>query len=467
MRNDENDPKGYYLVIGLTPAASGEQIKAAYRKRAMEFHPDRNPGHDTTAQFQFLNEAYAVLADPVSRLEYDNLRARNAAVVPITPEVPSPVVCSNCSKVSAQPRIVVFRSVKSFFLVTIRKPISGVYCSECAQIQSLKASAISWLLGWWGFPWGPIYTVQALFINMLGGSHPPYENARMLGYQAYYFYTIGRQDLARSIAQSALKYCRKVPDTQSRNGVVKTDKDSLIESLESLLGELVGDENNSRMRSRWGLIHKNFYIHLGAMVSVVASVAFVIINAPESRYALSHDPIPYSAQPVSSAPASSGSSIAAAKSSGAVSAQRDVVAFKKTYIRPKTAPNGRPWPKTASYLIGEPQTHATGHSEVTIDNERGNSDVLLKLVALQGSVARPARQIFVPAHRSFTIRNLTAGLYDVRYRDLTSGALSRSDLIRLTETTTYKGIEYSVLTLTLYKVANGNAMIHGLSEDEF
>lgn len=93
--------------------------------------------------------------------------------------------------------------------------------------------------------------------------------------------------------------------------------------------------------------------------------------------------------------------------------------------------------------------------------------MFLKLVSLQGAVARPARQIYIPARSRFTIKNLTAGAYDVRYRDLTSGGLSRSESMTITETTSSRNIQYSAITLTLYKVANGNTATYGLSEDEF
>ena len=65
------------------------------------------------------------------------------------------------------------------------------------------------------------------------------------------------------------------------------------------------------------------------------------------------------------------------------------------------------------------------------------------------------------------MKSLTSGRYDVRYRDLNSGGLSRSESMQLTEKTTYRGTEYAVITLTLYKVANGNAATYSLSEDEF
>lgn len=461
MQYDKDDPKGYYAVMGLTSISGDEHIKAAYRRRAMDLHPDRNPENNTTQQFQFLNEAYAVLSDPASRAEYDQLGSQKAAEAP---EVPEPIVCSCCGKVSAQPRIVVFRSVKSFLVMTFRKPIAGVFCSDCAQKQSLKASATSWLLGWWGFPWGPIYTIQALVTNMFGGSHPPLDNAKMLGYQAYYFYATGRPDLAQSLAESAIKYCKKIPETFAHKGAEEIERDSLIRNLETFMGALGIDSKANRLKSSWGLIHSRFFVHLAAIAAVAGGVAIAIINSPESHYSPPRGPMPYSNQ--SSASSTNGLSVTGQPTVTNTNTQK-ATSKKAPYVRPKTAPNGRPWPVTAGYLAGEPQTHTAGHSEVTIDNGQNNSDVQLKLVVLEGKVASPARQIFIPAHSRFTIKNLTAGNYDVRYRDLTSGNLSRSESMRLTETTTYKGTEYSVITLTLYKVVNGNTATYGLSEDEF
>lgn len=464
MRHDKDDPKGYYAVLGLTSIVSAEQIKTAYRRRAMELHPDRNPGNDTTQQFQFLNEAYAVLSDPMSKAEYDSLAMRGSAAEPEPANViPDPIVCSVCAKVSAQPRVVVFHSVKSFLILTVRKPIAGVYCSTCAQKQSIKASATSWLLGWWGFPWGPLYTVKALVTNMFGGSHPPLENARMLGYQAYYFYTAGRPDLAQSIAQYAMKYCEKIPKTLGRNEEGINERDSLASNLEALIGELGGDKVN-RLKSSWGVIHGRFFIHFGLIAAVAVAITIAVINMDGTHYSAPRGPMPYSAQAVAPATVANGSGT----NTPSAATQRQSAAKKPVvYVRPKNAPNGRPWPRTASYLVGEPQTHKTGHSEVTIDNGQNNSDVFLKLVALQGAVARPVRQVFIPARSRFTIKNLTAGAYDVRYRDLTSGGLSRSEAMTLNEITMSRNIQYSTVTLTLYKVANGNTQTYALSEDEF
>ena len=64
--------RDYYEVLGLTKTASEDEIKKAYRKLAMQYHPDRNPD-DPTAQgkFQEVGEAYQHLSDPEKRSHYD------------------------------------------------------------------------------------------------------------------------------------------------------------------------------------------------------------------------------------------------------------------------------------------------------------------------------------------------------------------------------------------------------------
>lgn len=65
--------KDYYRILGVPRNASEEEIKKAYRKLAMQYHPDRNPGREKWAneKFKEINEAYAVLGDPEKRKQYD------------------------------------------------------------------------------------------------------------------------------------------------------------------------------------------------------------------------------------------------------------------------------------------------------------------------------------------------------------------------------------------------------------
>jgi len=137
------------------------------------------------------------------------------------------------------------------------------------------------------------------------------------------------------------------------------------------------------------------------------------------------------------------------------------------YVRPITAPNGEPWPIVAGYVRGYHRTHSNGLSTVTVDNSQNDADVFAKLVSLDGPQAFPVRMFFIPAHDRFTLTKVTVGSYDIRYRDLGSGGLSRSESFTLEETPKDNGTEFSNMTMTLYKVRNGNMQTYDLAESEF
>jgi curved DNA-binding protein len=66
--------RDYYQILGVGREADGEEIKRAYRKLAMQHHPDRNPGNKAAEEkFKEINEAYQVLSDADKRAHYDRL----------------------------------------------------------------------------------------------------------------------------------------------------------------------------------------------------------------------------------------------------------------------------------------------------------------------------------------------------------------------------------------------------------
>lgn len=75
--------KDYYAVLGIAGDASADIIRTSYRRKAQQYHPDRNSAPEAAEKFRDVQEAYEVLADPVRRYEYDDNRRRNLLEQPL------------------------------------------------------------------------------------------------------------------------------------------------------------------------------------------------------------------------------------------------------------------------------------------------------------------------------------------------------------------------------------------------
>jgi hypothetical protein len=137
------------------------------------------------------------------------------------------------------------------------------------------------------------------------------------------------------------------------------------------------------------------------------------------------------------------------------------------YQRPATTPYGYPWPTVADYLAGSIILNKTGLSTVTVDNTQTGDDYHVKLVFLDAPQAFPVREFFVPAHGVFTMEHVSAGHYELRYRNLTTGALTRQDPLSVHETVSETGTSHDNVRSTLYNVVNGNTRSHPLNDKDF
>src|SRR5579864_8620385 len=65
----------YYSILGIDKSASADELKRAYRKLALQYHPDRNKTKEAEEKFKEINKAYEVLGDPQKRQTYDQFGA--------------------------------------------------------------------------------------------------------------------------------------------------------------------------------------------------------------------------------------------------------------------------------------------------------------------------------------------------------------------------------------------------------
>ncbi len=131
------------------------------------------------------------------------------------------------------------------------------------------------------------------------------------------------------------------------------------------------------------------------------------------------------------------------------------------------APNGRPWPSGSGYVDAYPQLNKSGLSEVTVDNRARRSPMFVKLMTLDGSTPLPVRSFLVAAGGRFTLTTLTSGTYELRYRDIGSGASMRSSPFILEEISTPVGLQPSSITIALDAPGQGGARSYSMGDGEF
>ena len=90
------------------------------------------------------------------------------------------ISCEKCGRLDSTLRGSSFIYTISVIFMTYRRGAGGVYCSRCRKKEGFKWTLVSALFGWWGFPWGPIYTLQAIGRNSAGGYQDASLNAGLL-----------------------------------------------------------------------------------------------------------------------------------------------------------------------------------------------------------------------------------------------------------------------------------------------
>jgi hypothetical protein len=254
------DPHGYYRVVGVAPHASRAAVTKLYARRAKELDAGYGGRVGAAEVRAALDDAYRVLSDPETRALYDTEDLTRAA--PGTPAGDDPVACGRCRKVSAQPRYVIFHQVIGRLTHVFHDRVQGIYCPRCARDVGLGCSLLSWFIGWWGVPNGPVATVRAIWRNMRGGEVPPVPNARLLGHQARAFAARGKTELARALAARAVALDPEGPGAAGLRGIAAD-----------------GEGAPPVLQDPWKSLSRAAPLHL---VPGIALVAFVLVAGPFS-----------------------------------------------------------------------------------------------------------------------------------------------------------------------------------------
>lgn len=144
--------------------------------------------------------------------------------------------------------------------------------------------------------------------------------------------------------------------------------------------------------------------------------------------------------------------------------------FESIKAKPPTcnftvAPNGIPYPTKSGYLRKMPVRDLTGLSTLTIDNSQNDSDVYVKLFNISGQYV--SRNFLVKAYDKYKIVDINQGNYTVKAKFLNDCSFTESEEFEIKENQIYDGVEYSNISMTLYKVANGNLDTKSIDENEF
>ena len=500
----------HYDNLKVARNAPIEVIRAAYKSLSHKHHPDRNLDNQTesTRIMSIINNSYEVLSNAEKRKQHDIwIKEQESEQVASTSkseqpqrqsnkehsrEFPPPVsgTCFYSDLPKNVQELIVSRVLQQrkdqfatkiggvkwnyFWLILLfgwfpyllSEADSYRWVTETKYwyigvtfgVATLIARNFSWIYSWHTSPLGawlfvtPLYVIKTTpdrlwfwpiwSISDMDATHQ-YTNGIYQGTSVSISFDGKKQNFTFSPQSTYLSLVSTLKrfDEKVRLAIKQDDIDYLVKNddlLEYRLKENANPSNTANSAIQKSIIY--YFLSFVISFAIYSVANSVNEKSPDRR------PVSYNVNPPE---------------------YRQTQSISPSYIRPDSAPNGESWPRVAGYVKGFKKLHTNGLSSVTIDNSRNNSDVFIKLVSINGLESYPVRVFFIPAFSQFTINKIRAGLYDIRYRDLDSGSLSKSESFTLQETETYDGIEYSNFTMTLYKTQNGNMQTYGLSENEF
>lgn len=501
-------------------------IRAAYKTLSQRYHPDKNPSPDAARIMQLLNRSYGVLSDPELRAEHDAwIRTQEAKTDSAQKAKPSTADSGSSGERGTKPPEHTQRTARRPLVL----PQGGSSAADSLPLNVLKivadrsrgrcgdqahlplgptvagtlvraAISVAWLLlvyglamdsrwaadtAWWlgggsavfgiyfgaqiyklhlfrARPFRPSLNVTPLYVVETTWDRVSYWPIPLVrGIQAVdhhrngsYTHTSFELDIAGDergyVADSKYAYASIVNGLNSgRDRYLAAEQNGRQSALDS-----VDDIKGVRLKDVPGRLPRGYGFLAGwtggCVAFLLAFFVLALVNQEKSeRTAPAYTRAPPSQPEYQPRPP----------------AAAEPVRPAKDYIAERIGSTSIP--DRPAYIRGEPVANIKGLSTVTVDNSQTSGDVLVKLVAIEGARAWPVRTFFIPGGGRFTAEDVSPGTYEIRYMERYSGDTSKSESFTLEETEQADGIEYSNMTLTLYKVAGGNMHMQTIDPSEF
>ena len=409
----------YYEILEVHPKASQEIIKKAYLTLAKKYHPDTTTFDKTFAEQKIkqINEAYKVLSNEQLRSEYDRRRSSSS----------SGYSSGNGSQYSSQAN-------------PIETAINNLYSLFANYLHSLQTKIVK----------------REGYENQNNQQCKPLLNQFYKEIATDFKYLTDNNAFSGDIASafvltlwefaSCLTWCNDfIGADKLMNMAVK-----YVTPNDDFYSRFISARNNIRESAKKQALHNqqrqtrqnNSYTSSGTTETtnpflkiIGLIVACVVLYYGCAGGSTSKKSSSYNSRPT-----------------GSTSVNK--------YNAPKTT-NQQLVPRAnirTGYAPNNAILNNNGYCKLTIDNTRNGEPVYVRLWST--SPSRPVRAFFIAARDSFTMQNLNPGSYELRYKYLYENREAevgtKSETFQLTQRETYEGISYSVSTITLYKVANGN-----------
>ena len=400
----------YYEILEVHPKASQEIIKKAYTLLAKKYHPDVYPDKVfANKKMALLNEAYAILSDPQKRKEYDFERGKATTSTDNATKQQDQNANSNYSSNEGYASSSNHRYERP--TGESSKSDSGKYSYDDLPYEQrviLMAIELANIRGETLFR--PKQGLSLKRVNGIGETFlgKKEEDFTTGSYITNYWFTFF--------------FIPIIPIREYR--VIKSGEQSyfIISSRTS--------EAFKRFRQKY-------------IMAVVAIVLTIVLAIAYNEGAFKR----YGYQP-------SGGSVQKSSSNYKATNKAKVPTSPKSYGSSKPMQGVK-----TQYVAGEPVTNDNGYGSITIDNSRNDCPVYVRIWSLSGN-AHPVRCFTIAKGGQFSAEHITPGRYDVRYKflyeDKEAQSGSKSEAFNMVETQETNGIRYSKMSLTLYRVRNGN-----------